>query len=105
MLFWPAGVTGKTGKSRPGGGQQALMRSRGQRAGWLSRGRPTNRSKASTDAAAEYRVRPPPGQVSARGAEVGAGLAGDVSLEAADDLGLGFPFFGAAFDVGAGGRV
>ena len=38
-------------------------------------------------------------------AEVGVDLPGDVTLQAADDLGLGFPFFGAPFDVGAGGRV
>src|ERR1700736_377717 len=55
-----AGVADKTGKGRSGRGQ-ALIRSRRQQAGRLSRGRPTNRSKASTDAAAEYWVRPPPG--------------------------------------------
>ena len=38
-------------------------------------------------------------------AQVGVDLAGDVALQAADDLGLGLSFFGAAFDVGAGGRV
>jgi hypothetical protein len=44
--------------------------------------------------------------VSARdGAEVGVDLAGDVTLEAADDLFLRQAFFGAAFDVGACGRV
>ncbi len=32
-------------------------------------------------------------------------LAGDVALEAADDLGLGLSFFGAALYAGAGGRV
>src|SRR6266542_2956777 len=44
--------------------------------------------------------------VSARGgAQVGVDLAGDVALEAADDLCLGFSFGCAAFDVGAGGRA
>ena len=38
-------------------------------------------------------------------AEVGVDLAGDVTLQAADDLRFGFPFGGAAFGVGAGGRV
>ena len=38
-------------------------------------------------------------------AQVRVDLAGDVTLQAADDLGLGLSFFGAAFDVGAGGRV
>ena len=38
-------------------------------------------------------------------AQVGVDLAGDVTLQAADDLGLGLSFFGAALDVGAGGRV
>jgi len=38
-------------------------------------------------------------------AEVAAGLAGDVALEAADDLRLGLPFGGAAPGTGAGGRV
>ena len=39
------------------------------------------------------------------GAEVGVDLAGDVALEAADDLGLGFSFRGAPLGVGAGSRV
>jgi hypothetical protein len=38
-------------------------------------------------------------------AQVRVDLAGGVTLQAADSLGLGLPFFGAAFDVGAGGRV
>ena len=43
--------------------------------------------------------------VSAGGAEVGVNLAGDVTLETAHDLGLGFAFCRAALGVGAGGRV
>jgi hypothetical protein len=39
------------------------------------------------------------------GAEVRAGLAGDVTLEAADDFFLRQAVFSAAFDVGAGGWV
>jgi hypothetical protein len=57
-------------------------------------------------AAAGYWARPSPGrcrQPAAGGG--GAGLAGGVALEAADDLRLGFSFAGAAFGVGAGGRV
>jgi hypothetical protein len=38
-------------------------------------------------------------------AEVGVDLAGDVTLQAADDLRLGFPFGHAAFGVGAGARA
>src|SRR5512140_1510211 len=38
-------------------------------------------------------------------AEVAVDLAGDVTLQAADDLRLGLPFGGAALGVGAGGRV
>ena len=38
-------------------------------------------------------------------AEVRVDLAGDVTLQAADDLRLGFPFGRAALGVGAGGRV
>ena len=37
--------------------------------------------------------------------EVVVDLAGDVTLQAADDLRLGFPFGGAAPGVGAGARV
>jgi len=38
-------------------------------------------------------------------AQVRAGLTGGVPLQAADDLGLGFSFLGAASGVGAGGGV
>src|SRR5262245_64026888 len=38
-------------------------------------------------------------------AQVGVDLAGDVTLEAADDLLLGQALFAAPVDVGAGGRV
>src|SRR6516164_8180126 len=55
---------------------------------WLKvvpQGRPANRSQASTDAAAEYGARPPPGGWASPGggAQVGVDLAGDVTLEAA----------------------
>src|SRR5215470_6110675 len=58
-------------------------------------------------AAAEYWVRPSPGSAGsvAGRAQVRIDLAGDVALQAADDLGLGLSFFRAAFDIGAGGRV
>src|SRR5690348_6418543 len=58
-------------------------------------------------AAAEYWVRPSPGSAGsvAGRAQVRVDLAGGVALQAADDLGLGLSFFGAAFDVGASGRV
>ena len=57
-------------------------------------------------AAAEYRVRPSPGYLaSGRGAQLRIDLAGNVTLQAADDLGLGFSFCGAAFDISARGRV
>ena len=69
-------------------------------------GRPADRSKASTGGAADLRARPPPeyGNVSRR-AQVTVNLAGDVTLEAADDLLLGQALLGAPLDVGAGGRV
>ena len=38
-------------------------------------------------------------------AQLAVDLAGDVTLEAADDLRLGLSFGGAALGVGAGGRV
>ena len=43
--------------------------------------------------------------VSRRRAQVGIDLAGDITLQAADDLRLGFPFGRAALGVGPGGRV
>ena len=39
------------------------------------------------------------------GAQAAVDLAGDVTLQAADDLLLGQAFFAAAVDVGAGGGV
>jgi hypothetical protein len=70
------------------------------------RGRPADRSQASGCGSRLLGQAVPGVGASARGgAEVGVDLAGDVALEAADDLGFGFPFRGAAFGVGAGGRV
>ena len=48
-LLW---LRTRQGRAAPGGGGQALSRSRGQQA-WMGRGRPTNRSKASKVAAAD----------------------------------------------------
>src|SRR6266566_5636174 len=54
-------------------------------------------------AAAESRARPPRELGSAAGAQVVVDLAGDVPLQAADDLLLGQAFPGAPLDAGAGG--
>src|SRR5580693_10485147 len=77
-------------------------------AGWNRvPGRPADPNEASKGAAAGSRARPPrEGWASVScGAQAGVDLAGDVTLEAADDLFLGQAFFGAAFDVGAGGGM
>ena len=82
------------------------MRSRPAGQEW-GRGRPADRSQASRFRGSRISGQAVPGvygSVSGR-AQVRVDLAGDVALEAADDLGLGLSFFGAAFDVGAGGRV
>src|SRR5580693_7212548 len=51
------------------------------------RGRPADRSKARPSAAADLRARPSPGSWALGGRpEVAVDLAGDVSLQAADDL-------------------
>src|SRR4249919_2283966 len=105
-LFWVglAGVrTRQGGAARCGG--QALMRSRAAGGG---EGPGTGRRIVRRPARRQP-IRgsgPSPGFVSvAGGAQVRVDLAGDVTLEAADDLGLGLAFFGAAFDVVAGRRV
>ena len=67
------------------------------------RGRPADHRQASTDAAATLRARPSPGSGAlAGGAQVAVDLAGDVTLQAADDLLLRQAFGGAPFGVGAG---
>jgi hypothetical protein len=64
----------------------------GGRVAWSggTRGRPTDRSQASTGAAAEYEVRPPPGEraLASSRAKVGVDLAGGRNASA-DDLLLG----------------
>ena len=82
------------------------MRSRPAGQEW-GRGRPADRSQASRFRGSRISGQAVPGvygSVSGR-AQVRIDLTGDVALQAADDLGLGLSFFGAAFDVGAGGRV
>src|SRR5512140_2931179 len=71
------------------------------------RGRPANRSKASRVRGSRISGQAVPGAWALAGgrAEVAVGLAGDVTLQAAGDLRVGFPFGGAALGVGAGGRV
>ena len=67
------------------------------------RGRPADHRQASTDAAATLRARPSPGSGAlAGGAQVAVDLAGDVTLQAADDLLLRQAFGGAPSGVGAG---
>src|SRR5258708_4702944 len=75
--------------------------------GWvMPRERPADRSQASR-CGSRILGQAAPGRVTSarRRAEAGVDLPGDVTLQAADDLRLGLSFFGAAFDVGAGGRV
>src|ERR1019366_5671438 len=99
-----AGVADKTGTGRSRGERKLLLGHAQQVS--EGRGRPTNRSKASRGCGSRLSGQAVPGyRASAGGAEVGVDLAGDVALEAADDLGLGFTLCCAAFDVGAGGRV
>jgi hypothetical protein len=72
----------------------------------MGRGRPADHEKASKMRQPNTGPGRPRGRASARcRAEVGIDLAGDVALEAADYLCLGFSFCGAALGVGAGGRV
>src|SRR6516165_10336869 len=71
------------------------------------RGRPANRSQASIGCGSRLGGQAAPGAWASAGAwaQVGVDLAGDVTLEAADDLFLGEAFLAAPVDVGAGGRV
>src|SRR5690348_4590722 len=70
-------------------------------------GRPADRSKASTGCGSRFAGQAAPGarRASAAGAQVTVDLAGDVTLEAADDLLLSQAFLGAPLDVGAGGGM
>jgi hypothetical protein len=86
-------------------GGQALIRSRGQQAGMGSGDSRQIDSRPAQGAAADLRVRPPPGSWGLGGAEVAVDLAGDVALQAADDLVLRQAFGGAPLDVGARRRV
>src|SRR5437763_300809 len=58
---WAAGLRTRQGRAARAEGK--LLLGHVCSAGRLGRGRPTNRSKASTDAAAEYWVRPSPGHL------------------------------------------
>ena len=82
------------------------MRSRPADQEW-GRGRPADRSQASRFRGSRISGQAVPGvygPVSGR-AQVRIDLAGDVALQAADDLGLGRSVFAAVSGVGAGGRV
>src|SRR5260370_19428599 len=95
----------RQGGAAPGGGQ-ALMRSR-------PASQDESPGAAGESFAGQHWVRQPnmgsgrPRSLSVSGAPGGGGvhLAGDVTLEAADDLFLGQALFAAPGDVGAGGRV
>src|ERR1700689_4446861 len=96
----------KTGMGRSRWSAQALMRSRpagqGMRPGTADEsfaGQQVRGSRISGQAA--------PGAWALPGgqAQLAVDLAGDVALEAGDDLRLGLPFGRAALGVGAGGRV
>src|ERR1700722_6907718 len=98
-----AGLGTRQGWAAPGGAQ-ALIRSRpaGQvRPGTADEsfaGQQVRGSRISGQAVPEL-------SALAGRAEVAVDLAGDVTLQAADNLRLGFPFGRAALGVGAGGRV
>ena len=96
-------VADKTGGAAPGGGQ-ALMRSRPAGQGGSGDGRESLAGQHGCGSRLEGQAVPGAGG-SAACAEVGAGLAGDVALEAADDLLLRQSLRGAPSGVGAGGRV
>ena len=100
-----AGLRTRQGWAAPGGARRLLL-GHAQQVRW-DRGRPTNRSKASRVRGSRISGQAAPGAWALAGgrAEVAVDLAGDVTLQAADDLRLGFPFRGAALGVGAGGRV
>ena len=95
----------KTGTGRSGvEGKLLLGHAASRQADGAGDGRRIVRRPAG--AAADYRVRPSPGQVGVSGRRGGGGSSrGRRTLEAADDFRLGFSFCGAAFDVAAGGRV
>src|SRR5215472_19107373 len=71
--------------------------------GWVGRGRPADRWKASIWCGSRIVGQAAPGEM-ALAAQVGAGLAGGIALEAADDLCVGQAFGGAPGEVGACGR-
>src|SRR5277367_2027315 len=103
----PGFAEGRTrqGRAAPGGEGKLLS---GHEFSGLERvpGRPADRSKASTGCGSRFAGQAAPGAWrSAAGAQVVADLAGDVALQAADDLFLGQSFVGAPGDVGAGGGV
>src|SRR5450755_84901 len=106
MVLWRglAGVADKTGKGRSGWRASSYdvtpSRSDGPRDGRRIVSRPARMRQPIRGSG-----RPRECASARGGAKAGVGLAGDVTLEAADDLRLGLTFGCAAFDVGAGGRV
>jgi hypothetical protein len=100
-----AGLRTRQGWAAPGGARKLLL-GHAQQVRW-GRGRPANRSKASRVRGSRLSGQAAPGAWALAGgrADVAVDLAGDVTLQAADDLRLGFPFRGAALGVGTGGRV
>jgi len=102
-VCWVADKTGMGVRD----GTQALIRSRQQQVrGEAGDGRRIVRRPAGSRQPIIGSGRPRSFRALAAGrAEVAVYLAGDVTLQAADDLRLGFPFGGAALGVGAGGRV
>src|SRR5262245_31776663 len=94
----------KTGKGHSGGGQ-ALIRSRSASRDGAGGGRRIVHRPAECGSRLWGQAAPGAWGSAGAWAQVGVDLAGDVPLEAADDLLLGQAFFGAPVDVGAGGRV
>ena len=102
-VCWVADKTGMGVRD----GTQALIRSRQQQVTEMRPGTADESFEGQQVRGSRILGQAVPGVYGSAGsrAQVGVYLTGNVALQAADDLGLGFSFLGAAFDVGAGGRV
>ena len=101
-----AGLRTRQGWAAPGGARKLLLGHAQQVRGEAGDGRRIVRRPAGSRQPNIGSGRPRSFRALADGrAQVAVDLAGDVTLQAADDLCLGFAFFGAALGVGAGGRV
>src|SRR5579871_5697434 len=95
-------LRGRTRQEGPLLSEGRLLSGHGvQRSAGGGPGRPADRSKASTGGGSRFAGQAAPGAGGvSRGAQVVVDLAGDVPLQAADDLLLSQAFRGAPLDVG-----